>query len=145
MEENRHTEEEIRRNVFRSMVAEYADSLSIPAVFDSLQQRELFLDFMDGLYDRFAAFFAKSEKATDEHQPPQTIKSHNIGESDYSEHRIQVWDIVDEYNLDFYEGNILKYLLRRKGKDSDHRNTNRFMDLQKLIHYAQRKMERLEK
>lgn len=142
MKENRHTEEEIRRNVFRNMVSEYSDSLSVLAVFDSLQQRGLFLDFMDGLYDRFAEFFAKSEETADNKIP---LQSFNVGESDYSEHRIQVWDIVDEYNLDFYEGNILKYLLRRKGNDSDHRNTNRFIDLQKLIHYAQRKMERLEK
>jgi hypothetical protein len=51
----------------------------------------------------------------------------NVGESDYSTKKIQPWDIIDEYNLDFYEGNVLKYLLRTKG--------SRREDLEKIRHY----------
>lgn len=141
-EEKKVTVEELERGCFHNRMVQYAESCGVLMTFEMIGKTELLLSFIDGMYDKFSAFF---NKRADEHQPPQTTKSHNIGESDYSEHQIQVWDIVDEYNLDFYEGNILKYLLRRKGKDSDHRNTNRFIDLQKLIHYAQRKMERLEK
>lgn len=44
--------------------------------------------------------------------------------------KIQPWDIIDSWGLNFYEGNILKYLLRRKN--------NRVEDLKKLIHYAEK-------
>jgi hypothetical protein len=53
----------------------------------------------------------------------------------YNRYEIQPWDIIDEYELDFYEGNALKYLLRRKG--------NRVEDLHKALHYIERKIEML--
>lgn len=56
-----------------------------------------------------------------------------VGGTHYAKHKIQPWDIIDEYKLDFYEGNILKYLLRDK--------ENRIEDLQKLIHYAEKAIE----
>ena len=43
---------------------------------------------------------------------------------------IQPWEIIDEYNLNFYEGNALKYLLRRKD--------NRLQDLEKAKHYIEK-------
>jgi hypothetical protein len=46
---------------------------------------------------------------------------------------LQPWDIVDALDLGFYEGNVLKYLLRRKG--------NRVEDLRKAIHYLERMIE----
>ena len=58
----------------------------------------------------------------------------NIGESDYSKHEIQPWDIIEEYGLDFWEGNALKYLLRKKNSRKE--------DLQKAIHYLEKCVER---
>ena len=55
-------------------------------------------------------------------------KTMNIGASDYSKKKIQPWDIIDEYELDFYEGNILKYLLRTKGSRKE--------DIEKIQHYV---------
>jgi hypothetical protein len=52
------------------------------------------------------------------------------------QNKIEPWEIIDSWGLSFYEGNILKYLLRRKH--------NRVEDLQKLIHYAEKLIE-LEK
>jgi len=46
----------------------------------------------------------------------------------YEKHNIMPWDIIDEYWLDFYEGNIIKYLLRYKDK-------NWLEDLKKAKHY----------
>lgn len=45
---------------------------------------------------------------------------------------IQPWDIIDAWELDFYEGNALKYLLRYKFKGKS------LEDLEKLAHYVQR-------
>ena len=47
----------------------------------------------------------------------------------YAKHTIQLWDIIREYELDYFEGNALKYLLRQKG--------NRLEDLQKAAHYLE--------
>lgn len=46
---------------------------------------------------------------------------------------MDVIDLVKHLNLDFNEGNILKYLLRDKGED--------IQDLEKIIDYAQRQLK----
>lgn len=53
-----------------------------------------------------------------------------VGGTHYSKHTIQPWSIIDEYKLNYYEGNILKYLLRRKD--------NRKLDLLKAQHYLEK-------
>lgn len=62
--------------------------------------------------------------------------SYNVGTSDYSRHEIQPWDIVEMYGLNFFEGNILKYLLRKKG--------DRMEDLKKIQHYVEKYIEVVE-
>lgn len=58
-----------------------------------------------------------------------------IGGEHYVKHgKLQPWDIIDHYNLDFYEGNILKYLLRWKDKGG-------INDLLKAQHFLARKIE----
>ena len=59
--------------------------------------------------------------------------SKQIGGTHYSKHTIQPWDIIDEYGLNFYEGNVLKYLLRKKD--------NRREDLEKCQHYLEKCIE----
>ena len=64
------------------------------------------------------------------------LNQKQVGGNHYCKHSIQPWDIIDEWGLNFYEGNILKYLLRRKG--------DRLEDLQKIAHYVEKMIE-LEK
>ena len=59
-----------------------------------------------------------------------------VGGEHYAAESIQPWDIIDAHNLDFYEGNAVKYILRRKD--------NRIEDLQKAIHYLTKKIEMLK-
>lgn len=66
-----------------------------------------------------------------------TVKEKQVGGNHYRDHKIQPWDIIDEYGLNFYEGNVLKYLLRKKG--------SRVEDIGKLIHYAEKELSNLEK
>lgn len=54
-------------------------------------------------------------------------RDYQVGGNHYSRHTIQPFDIIDEYGLNFYEGNALKYLLRQKGE--------RLQDLKKARHY----------
>lgn len=63
-------------------------------------------------------------------KPPLMSKSERakqVGGSHYKDHRIQPWDIILDYGLDFWEGNALKYILRRK--------IDRLEDLKKARHY----------
>ena len=50
-------------------------------------------------------------------------------------------DIIDEYELNFNKGNIIKYILRsgKKSKDTE------IQDLQKAMRYCQMEIERLNK
>lgn len=41
---------------------------------------------------------------------------------------IQPWDIIEAWDLDFWEGNVIKYMLRWKHKDG-------IQDLEKARHY----------
>jgi hypothetical protein len=59
-----------------------------------------------------------------------------VGGSHYKDRAIQPWDIILEYKLDFWEGNALKYLLRRKN--------NRLEDLKKARHYLDECVRQLE-
>jgi len=51
-----------------------------------------------------------------------------IGGNHYCKHSIQPFDIIDEYKLNYYEGNALKYLLRHSDKNGKE-------DLLKCKHY----------
>jgi hypothetical protein len=59
-----------------------------------------------------------------------------VGGSHYKDHKIQPWDIILEYGLDFWEGNALKYLLRSK--------SNRLEDLKKARHYLDEVIRQME-
>lgn len=50
---------------------------------------------------------------------------------------MQPWDIIDAWELDFYAGNVLKYLLRHKGKGG-------VEDLEKAKHYLEKMIESYE-
>ena len=61
-------------------------------------------------------------------------QGYQVGGDHYSRHTIQPFDIINEYDLNFYEGNALKYLLRQKG--------DRVTDLRKARHYIDVLIER---
>lgn len=66
------------------------------------------------------------------------VMEKQVGGEHYKKQAIQPWQIIDEYELNFYEGNALKYLLR------DKLNTDRVEDLEKLIHYAEKEISNIK-
>lgn len=64
----------------------------------------------------------------------KSVKDQQVAGSHY-QRAIQPWDIISEWELDFWEGNVLKYLLRWKHKDG-------VQDLQKAKHYLEYLIER---
>ena len=59
----------------------------------------------------------------------------------YNKENMSVSDIVDEYELNFNKGNIIKYVLRSGKKQAD----TEIQDLQKAMRYCQMEIERLNK
>lgn len=59
-----------------------------------------------------------------------SAKNRQVGGSHYCK-RIQPWDVIEEYDLDFWEGNVLKYLLRKD------KPVSRLEDLEKCMHYLE--------
>lgn len=51
--------------------------------------------------------------------------------------KIQPWDVVDEYGLDYYRGSALKYLLRAGTKEG----VTAVTDLEKAAHYIEKAIE----
>lgn len=56
-----------------------------------------------------------------------------VGGTHYKTMSIQPWEIIERNNLNYWEGNALKYLLRKKH--------NRIEDLQKAIHHIEKLIE----
>ncbi len=62
---------------------------------------------------------------------------YQIGGSHYKGRDLQPWDIIAMFDLDFFEGSALKYLLRWRQK-------NGVEDLKKARHYIEYLIEREE-
>ena len=69
---------------------------------------------------------------------PNDVRKSNIGMSDYSRHIIQPWAIWQEYNLNPWDADIVKRVLRNKIGDT------RRMDYEKIIHICQERIRQLE-
>ena len=65
--------------------------------------------------------------------------AYNIGSSDYAKHSIQPWDIWEEYNLNPWDADIVKRILRHKKGDT------RKMDYEKIIHICKKRIEQIER
>ena len=74
------------------------------------------------------------EKVYDGVGSPASAMSKQIGGQHYVSHTIQPLHIIDEYGLDFYRGNAIKYILRNKMDVHE--------DIEKAIHYLQLWLER---
>lgn len=65
-------------------------------------------------------------------------RSFNVGTSDYSNHIIQPWSIWLDYNLNAFDADIIKRVLRTKKDDS------KIRDYQKIIHICNERIRQLK-
>lgn len=66
------------------------------------------------------------------------IRKSNVGESNYSKHIIQPWSIWQDWNLNPWDADIIKRVLRTKSTDT------RIMDYEKIIHICQERIRQLK-
>lgn len=65
-------------------------------------------------------------------------KSVQVGGTHYEKMAIQPWEVIQRGDLDFFEGNVVKYVMR-------YRDKNGLEDLQKARHYLDYLIEREKK
>lgn len=65
-------------------------------------------------------------------------RNYNVGDSDYSKHIIQPWSIMIEYNLNYFDGDIIKRVLRKKKSQS------RQEDYEKIIHICKERIRQIQ-
>lgn len=68
----------------------------------------------------------------------EDVRSYNVGSSDYAKHAIQPWDIWREYNLNPWDADIVKRVLRTKETDG------RKLDYEKIIHICKERIRQIE-
>lgn len=68
-----------------------------------------------------------------------SVRAYNRGTSDYSRHIIQPWSIWQEYNLNPWDADIVKRILRTKEGDS------RRLDYEKIIHICEERIRQIER
>ena len=96
--------------------------------------RKAFLDRLNGNEEPVQPMLnAKGIKV--KHYPTPAIER-QVGGSHYKDKgsSMQPWAIIDAWGLDFYGGNVLKYILRAKHKGG-------LEDLQKARHYLDKMIE----
>lgn len=68
----------------------------------------------------------------------KNVRDYNVGKSDYAKHKIQPWDIILEYGLNYWDGDIIKRVLRTKEGES------RRLDYEKIIHTCQERIRQID-
>lgn len=68
----------------------------------------------------------------------KNVRDYNVGKSDYAKHTIQPWDIILEYGLNYWDGDIVKRVLRTKEGEA------RRLDYEKIIHICQERIRQID-
>lgn len=70
-------------------------------------------------------------------------RDYNIGASNYSKHVIQPWSIWLDYDLDPWDADIIKRVLRTKIEPGKSATESRILDYEKIIHICKEKIRQL--
>jgi hypothetical protein len=82
---------------------------------------------MTKLKEDFNSYIKRRQKEVDE----QEATSKQVGGDHYKDCKIQPVEYIHSNELDFFEGNIVKYITRHRKKGSGSQ------DIRKVIHYAE--------
>lgn len=87
----------------------------------------------------FGSDLYKDKEDKEAVEDKEDIRSYNVGASDYAKHKIQPWDIWREYDLNPWDADIVKRVLRTKETDG------RKLDYEKIIHICKERIRQIEK
>lgn len=72
------------------------------------------------------------------------VRIHNVGNSNYSEHTIQPYSIWIDWDLNPWDADIVKRVLRTKKEGGMSFNKSREMDYEKIIHICQERIRQIK-
>lgn len=72
------------------------------------------------------------------------VRRHNVGKSNYSEHTIQPYSIWIDWDLNPWDADIVKRVLRKKDEEGMSANESRKMDYEKIIHICKERVRQLD-
>ena len=75
---------------------------------------------------------------------PNETRKANVGNSNYAKHLIQPWSIWMDYNLNAWDADIVKRVLRTKSEPGISEKEARIMDYNKIIHICKERIRQLE-
>lgn len=84
-----------------------------------------------------AGFGSDLYKDKEVKESKEDVRSYNVGSSDYAQHKIQPWDIWLSYDLNPWDADIVKRVLRTKKTDT------RIMDYEKIIHTCKERIRQI--
>ena len=71
-------------------------------------------------------------------------KDYNVGSSNYAQKNIQPWEIWEEYNLNPWDADIVKRVLRTKEYADKTPDEARVEDYEKIIHICEYRISKLK-
>lgn len=75
---------------------------------------------------------------------PNDVRKGNVGASNYAKHTIQPWSIWIDYNLNPWDADIVKRVLRTKAEPGLSEKEARLLDYNKIIHICKERIRQLE-
>lgn len=75
---------------------------------------------------------------------PNEVREGNVGKSNYSKQFIQPWSIWIDYNLNPWDADLVKRILRTKEEAGMTLRESRLMDYTKMIHICKERIRQLE-
>lgn len=75
---------------------------------------------------------------------PNEVRAKNIGASNYSEHTIQPYSIWLDWDLNPWDADIVKRVLRTKKEGGMSFNESRKMDYEKIIHICEERIRQID-
>lgn len=86
----------------------------------------------------FGSDLYKDKEPVKAKEDKEDVRSYNVGASDYAKHKIQPWSIWLEYNLNPWDADIVKRVLRTKKTDG------RRLDYEKIIHICKERIRQID-
>lgn len=74
----------------------------------------------------------------------EDIRAYNVGKSNYSKHKIQPWDIWEDYHLNPWDADIVKRILREKEEEGMTPEEARMLDYEKIIHICKKRIQQIK-
>lgn len=75
---------------------------------------------------------------------PNEVRKRHVGKSNYSQHIIQPWSIWLDYNLNAWDADIVKRVLRTKTEPGLTEKESRKLDYEKIIHICNERIRQLD-